>query len=201
MFEGDFFNTYEEGDLEWPVDKSDSSDDEQEEEGLHNNEWEPPIDDPIQGNKEPYDSNDSDLLEIDGVSEHLSLSYKNSKELNKIIDKSLHGRLKFKQEQIIVTGKAFNVFCRDAIECIKAFVLFACFVGNYPEQLLATGVKAMECPKCDIPTDELESNTTLFEMRDLHAVLDALATIDDIDLAKDAYRATNHKDEFMQMTQ
>jgi hypothetical protein len=61
--------------------------------------------------------------------------------------------------------------------------LFACFIGDYPEQLLATGVKAMECPKCDIPTNKLESNITPFEMHDLHAVLDALATIDDGDLA------------------
>ncbi|KAG2360602.1 hypothetical protein BDR07DRAFT_1289258, partial [Suillus spraguei] len=61
--------------------------------------------------------------------------------------------------------------------------LFACFAGDYPEQLLATGVKAMECPKCDIPTEELGSNTAPFKIRDLHAVLDALAWIDDGDLA------------------
>jgi hypothetical protein len=69
----------------------------------------------------------------------------------------------------------------DGVQC-RCYPLFACFVGDYPEQLLATGVKAMECPKCDIPTNKLESNTTPFEMRDLHAVLDALATIDDGDL-------------------
>ncbi|KAG2130810.1 uncharacterized protein EDB93DRAFT_1255700 [Suillus bovinus] len=28
--------------------------------------------------------------------------------------------------------------------------LFTCFVGDYPEQLLATGVKTTECPNCDI---------------------------------------------------
>ncbi|KAG1851214.1 hypothetical protein C8R48DRAFT_750017 [Suillus tomentosus] len=60
--------------------------------------------------------------------------------------------------------------------------LFACFAGDYPEQLLATGVKAMECPKCDIPTEELGSNTAPFEILDLHAVLDALSRIDDGDL-------------------
>ncbi|KAG2129437.1 hypothetical protein DEU56DRAFT_714826, partial [Suillus clintonianus] len=26
--------------------------------------------------------------------------------------------------------------------------LFSCFVGDYPEQVLAAGVKATECPKC-----------------------------------------------------
>ncbi|KAG1821444.1 hypothetical protein EV424DRAFT_1472306 [Suillus variegatus] len=60
--------------------------------------------------------------------------------------------------------------------------LFACFVGNYPEQLLTTGVKAMECLKCDIPTEELGSNTAPFEICNLHAVLDALSRIDDSDL-------------------
>jgi len=58
MFEGDFFGTYEEDDLEWSDDSSD------EEEGLqHNEEWEPPVDDqlrpPIQGDTENGDSNDS----------------------------------------------------------------------------------------------------------------------------------------------
>jgi hypothetical protein len=60
--------------------------------------------------------------------------------------------------------------------------LFACFIGDYSEQLLATGVKSMECPKCDIPTNELKSNTAPFDIHDLHAVLDALALIDEGDL-------------------
>ncbi|KAG2140475.1 uncharacterized protein EDB93DRAFT_1241851 [Suillus bovinus] len=232
----------------------------------------------------------TDLLEIDGLSEYFGLSYKNSKELNKIIDKDLPGRPKFLHEQIIVTGEAFDVFYRDIIEYIKALYsdpdfadflvfsperhyadkdqtiykwwwdiniskeirqkplcrahillvylptthlehitnkasrhhtitnlyhacmshilaplntagndglvmssgdgvccrchpLFACFVSNYLEQLLATGVKAMECPKCDIPTDKFESNMAPFNIHDLHTVLDALAMIDEGDLA------------------
>ncbi|KAG1763412.1 hypothetical protein EDD22DRAFT_979391 [Suillus occidentalis] len=60
--------------------------------------------------------------------------------------------------------------------------LFACFIGDYPEQVLATTVKTMECPKCDIPPDELESHTAPFELCNLHAILDALATIDVGDL-------------------
>ncbi|KAG2054950.1 hypothetical protein BDR06DRAFT_883248, partial [Suillus hirtellus] len=60
--------------------------------------------------------------------------------------------------------------------------LFMCFAGNYPEQLLATRVKAMECRKCDIPTEELGSNTAPFEIHDLHAVLDALSRINNGDL-------------------
>ncbi|KAG1897487.1 uncharacterized protein F5891DRAFT_1129926 [Suillus fuscotomentosus] len=70
----------------------------------------------------------------------------------------------------------------DGARC-RCHPLFACFVGDYPEQLLAAGVKSMECPKCDVPTDELESNTAQCDIRDLHAVLDALALIDEGDLA------------------
>ncbi|KAG1786964.1 hypothetical protein EV424DRAFT_1356652 [Suillus variegatus] len=48
----------------------------------------------------------TDLLEIDG----------NSKELDKIINNNLPGRPKFKCEQVIVAGEAFDVFYRDIIE-------------------------------------------------------------------------------------
>ncbi|KAG2085840.1 hypothetical protein BD769DRAFT_1374013 [Suillus cothurnatus] len=280
----------------------------------------------------------SDLLSIRGISERLDLSYKNSRELNVIIDKQLPGRPTFRHEQIIVAGEAFDIYHRDVLECIKALYgdpdfadylvfaperhytdddetvrlysdmhtvkwwwntqkkldkqqpgativpviistdktqvtlfhnktvypvyltignipknihckpsqrahtllaylpttrlkhitnkasrrrsvvnlyhacmarvlstlekagldglamhsgdgilrrchpLFACFIGDYPEQVLATAVKTTECPKCDIPPDELESSTAPFEIRDLHAILDALATIDVGDL-------------------
>ncbi|KAG1852717.1 hypothetical protein F4604DRAFT_1883476 [Suillus subluteus] len=59
--------------------------------------------------------------------------------------------------------------------------LFACFVGDYPEQVLVTGVKTMTCPNCDVPSDELglSAGAVNFQPRDLAAVLDALATLDD----------------------
>ncbi|KAG1763892.1 hypothetical protein EV702DRAFT_1018819 [Suillus placidus] len=229
----------------------------------------------------------SDLLAIEGVSECLSLSFKNANELNAIVDRELPtGRPKFKREQIIVAGEAFDVYYRDVIECVKslysdpdfarylAFVperhyadedetvrlfhdmhtgkwwwdtqpsrgahillaylpctrldhisnkasrrrtlanlyhacmsrvlaplksvgldgitmasgdgtlrrchlLFASFVGDYPEQLLATGIKFGECPKCDIEADETGSNTAPYHLRRLREVLDALATLDE----------------------
>ncbi|KAG1882302.1 uncharacterized protein F5891DRAFT_1204038 [Suillus fuscotomentosus] len=63
----------------------------------------------------------SDLLAIEGVSERLSLSFKNANELNAIVDHELlTGQPKFKQEQIIVAGEAFDVYCHDMIECIKS---------------------------------------------------------------------------------
>ncbi|KAG1828595.1 hypothetical protein DFJ58DRAFT_672192 [Suillus subalutaceus] len=62
-----------------------------------------------------------DLLSIDGVSERLGLSFKNTNELNKIIDYELPtGRPKFKREQVVVAGKPFNVYYRDIPECIKS---------------------------------------------------------------------------------
>ncbi|KAG2127163.1 uncharacterized protein EDB93DRAFT_1109451 [Suillus bovinus] len=65
----------------------------------------------------------------------------------------------------------------DGISC-HCHPLFACFIGNYPEQVLAAAVKTTECPTCDIPANELESSTTPFEIHDLNTVLDALAMID-----------------------
>ncbi|KAG1860757.1 hypothetical protein F4604DRAFT_1882538 [Suillus subluteus] len=62
-----------------------------------------------------------DLLLIDGVSEHLGLSFKNANELNKIINYKLPtGRPKFKREQVIVVGESFDVYYCDILECIKS---------------------------------------------------------------------------------
>ncbi|KAG2346551.1 hypothetical protein BDR05DRAFT_878079 [Suillus weaverae] len=279
----------------------------------------------------------SDLLSIESLSENIGFSFKNSRELNKIIDNELPGRPEFKCEQIIIADQAFDIYYRDIIECIKVlfgdpnftqylvFVpechyadedktvrlyhdmhtgkwwwncqkkldeehpgatvilviissdktqvtmfrnktaypvyltignipkeirrkpshqahillaylpttrlehvtnkasrrrmlanlyhacmgrilaplstvgieginmqsgdgavqrghpLFACFVGDYPEQVLVTGVKTMTCPNCDVPSDELglSAEDVNFQPRDLAAVFEALATLDD----------------------
>jgi hypothetical protein len=81
----------------------------------------------------------SDLLAIDGVigqfqltqvcyianklmqvHEALGLSYKNSNELNKIIDQCLPGRPAFSRHEVIVGGEAFEFFSRNMVECIRA---------------------------------------------------------------------------------
>ncbi|KIK32509.1 hypothetical protein CY34DRAFT_18999 [Suillus luteus UH-Slu-Lm8-n1] len=63
----------------------------------------------------------SDLLEIEGVCENLGLSYKNSQELNKIIDTEIPAhRPCFQRKEILVASEAFNVYYRDIIECVKA---------------------------------------------------------------------------------
>ncbi len=55
------------------------------------------------------------------VAERLSLSYKNSRELNNIIDTKLPpGRPPFQRHEIIVAGEAFEVFYRDILQCIEA---------------------------------------------------------------------------------
>lgn len=55
------------------------------------------------------------------VAERLALSYKNSRELNKIIDEQLPScRPSFQRHEIVVAGEAFEVFFRDVIECIRA---------------------------------------------------------------------------------
>ncbi|KAI1789302.1 hypothetical protein LXA43DRAFT_974334 [Ganoderma leucocontextum] len=58
--------------------------------------------------------------------------------------------------------------------------ILAIYVGDYPEQVLVTGCKTGECPKCPIPHDEVGDNTDMSRpFRDLGKVLDALAAADD----------------------
>ncbi|KAF8868191.1 hypothetical protein BD779DRAFT_1684565 [Infundibulicybe gibba] len=134
--------------------------------------------------------------------------------------------------------------------------ILAVYAGDYPEQLLVTGIKSTSCPKCKVTKKDLGNPAAPLDDRNLEGVLQALALVDDdplgfarackqngiklvvhpfwedlpylhsflhyvsmiklfgttdnynteyterlhIDLAKDAYRATNHKDEYVQMT-
>ena len=57
--------------------------------------------------------------------------------------------------------------------------LFACFVGDYPEQVLVSGCKTGQCPKCDIDAKKLGDLNTQSSYRDLQKVLDALSTFDE----------------------
>ncbi|RPD72981.1 hypothetical protein L226DRAFT_546761 [Lentinus tigrinus ALCF2SS1-7] len=63
----------------------------------------------------------SELLQIKDIVTLLGLSYKNTNELNKIIDEQLtSARPRFIRREIIVAGEAFEVFYRDVIQCIRA---------------------------------------------------------------------------------
>ncbi|KII85168.1 hypothetical protein PLICRDRAFT_116589 [Plicaturopsis crispa FD-325 SS-3] len=62
----------------------------------------------------------TELLNIDGVGEKLGLSFRTSRELNKIIDDEIPGRPRFHREEVVVAGEAFDVYFRDVLECIKS---------------------------------------------------------------------------------
>ena len=51
------------------------------------------------------------------VVERLGLTFKNSAELNKLIDKSLPGRPRFERHEIIVGDEVCKVYFRDIIAC------------------------------------------------------------------------------------
>jgi hypothetical protein len=56
--------------------------------------------------------------------------------------------------------------------------ILACYVGDYPEQVLVTGTKMKDCPKCNMPADQLGSLTKPCELWDHQAILDVLALVD-----------------------
>ncbi|KAI0708896.1 hypothetical protein C8Q72DRAFT_878767 [Fomitopsis betulina] len=61
----------------------------------------------------------SDLLTIEEVCERLGLSFKNTNELNKIIDNKLPNHCPvFRQFEACVGGEQFAMFCRNIMECI-----------------------------------------------------------------------------------
>ncbi|KAI0634264.1 hypothetical protein C8Q77DRAFT_1072903 [Trametes polyzona] len=63
----------------------------------------------------------SELLQIEELVSLLSLSYKNSRELNTIIDEKLSSsRPRFTRREIIVAGEVFEIFYRDVLQCIRA---------------------------------------------------------------------------------
>jgi len=57
------------------------------------------------------------------MQEKLGLSFKNTNELNEIIDKELPGRPRFQRHELLVGDEVCEVFFRDVIACIRA--LFA----------------------------------------------------------------------------
>jgi Plavaka transposase len=48
------------------------------------------------------------------------LSYKNSDELNKIINNKLPGQPQFKHNEVVQSGEAFKFYLHDIIECLEA---------------------------------------------------------------------------------
>ncbi|KAK2462211.1 hypothetical protein APHAL10511_005769 [Amanita phalloides] len=52
--------------------------------------------------------------------------------------------------------------------------ILAIYIGDYPEQVMVTGIKTGECPKCDIPNKELGNEQLPSKVRGIHTVLNAL---------------------------
>lgn len=58
--------------------------------------------------------------------------------------------------------------------------IFAAHIGDYPEQILVTGVKTGECLCCNIPAMKLGNHNYASSFQDLKVVLRALETIGDL---------------------
>ena len=54
----------------------------------------------------------------------------------------------------------------------------AVFIGDYPEQVLVTGTKTGECPKCNIDPDKLGCINTPYTFRNLQETNEALRQVD-----------------------
>jgi hypothetical protein len=70
----------------------------------------------------------------------LNLSFKNTNELNRIIDTSLPTRPKFKRREVVVAGESFELYSRDVVECIRALFGkpdFASYLVFEPERQYA----------------------------------------------------------------
>ncbi|KAF8886786.1 hypothetical protein BD779DRAFT_1611686 [Infundibulicybe gibba] len=87
----------------------------------------------------------SDLLGIDGLQDKLGLSYKNSRELNQIIDTDLpNDRPRFERRDIKIAGETFDIFYRNPLECVKALFADPEFAGDLllrPERHFADASK------------------------------------------------------------
>ncbi|KAI0069630.1 hypothetical protein K474DRAFT_1580419, partial [Panus rudis PR-1116 ss-1] len=63
----------------------------------------------------------SELLSIPGLQDALGLSYKNSRELNQIIDTYLPAqRPRFHRGGSVLEGEIYDVYYRDILACIRA---------------------------------------------------------------------------------
>ena len=60
-------------------------------------------------------------------------------------------------------------------------LLFAVFVGDYPEQLLVGGTKTGDCPTCPTSRNDLQDfpSANSDKFKDLQAILDALNSFND----------------------
>ncbi|KAH8101620.1 hypothetical protein BXZ70DRAFT_1019531, partial [Cristinia sonorae] len=71
-------------------------------------------------NRGPSSTALDELLRIDGVREDLGLAFKNTRELNKLVDQLPSGRPRFRCKQLLVGGEVLEVYYRDVLECVES---------------------------------------------------------------------------------
>jgi len=54
------------------------------------------------------------------VVDRLGLSYRNTKELNRLIDEEMPGRPRFKCEEVLLGGESYDFYFREVIPCLRA---------------------------------------------------------------------------------
>ncbi|KAM6489459.1 hypothetical protein JOM56_015092, partial [Amanita muscaria] len=86
----------------------------------------------------------TDLMAIDGVQERLSLAFKNTRELNKMIDEHLPGRPPFGRHEILVGNEVSEVYFRDIVSCVRSLFAdpdFAPYLVFRPEEHYTDAMK------------------------------------------------------------
>ncbi|KAF8219835.1 hypothetical protein L208DRAFT_1545745, partial [Tricholoma matsutake] len=74
--------------------------------------------------------------------------------------------------KVLFTGEGVSYHCHP---------LLACYICNYPEQVLVCCCKNGECPKCPILRHKVgEESENVNPFQDLEQILDALSLINDI---------------------
>ncbi|KAI9450477.1 hypothetical protein BJY52DRAFT_1125915 [Lactarius psammicola] len=70
-------------------------------------------------NRGPTSTAVGELLAIDGVVENLGLSYRNMRELNRIIDNEMPARPRFRCEEVEIGGENFKFYFREVVPCLR----------------------------------------------------------------------------------
>ncbi|KAI9450403.1 hypothetical protein BJY52DRAFT_1206158 [Lactarius psammicola] len=70
-------------------------------------------------NRGPTSTAVGELLAIDGVVENLGLSYRNMRELNRIINNEMPAQPRFRCEEVEIGGENFEFYFREVVPCLR----------------------------------------------------------------------------------
>ncbi|KAF7292558.1 hypothetical protein MIND_01153100 [Mycena indigotica] len=96
----------------------------------------------------------------------------------RVIANVFHAAMKYIVSPLSVAGKTGIEMASGDGVVRRGHPIFAAFVGDYPEQVLVTGVKTGECGTCEVEANQL-GELASFPLRDLDAVLSALSLVDE----------------------